>query len=333
MFGSAAITTFLLQIVTGILLALVYVPSAGEAFNSLQVLNHDIPLGWFIRGLHGWGSNFMVAIVLVHMVQVFLFGAYKFPRELTWIIGVFLLLMTLGMAFSGQVMRFDQDAYWGLGIGASIVSRVPLVGPALVNLLLGGPTIAGATLSRFFAVHVFVIPGLLLAFIGLHLLLVLKLGINEWPMPGRVVRRATYLQEYRELAHRDGEPFVPDAVWKDILLLGLHSPFDRGLRGLLRAIRSGRPAGSDDHPDGASTRLLLSVDLRLAFVSAAQGRDADPFDRSDHCARRAAGPSVFRRRRRKELEAPTHCGSHGSAHRGHVGHVSPTWVFTLRGAR
>jgi len=219
-FGSAAITAFLLQIVTGILLALVYVPSAGEAFNSLQVLNHDIPLGWFLRGLHGWGSNFMVAIVLIHMAQVFLFGAYKFPRELTWMIGVFLLLMTLGMAFSGQVMRFDQDAYWGLGIGASIVSRVPLVGPALVNLLMGGPTIAGATLSRFFAVHVFVIPGLLIALIGLHLLLVLKLGINEWPMPGRVVRRATYLREYHELAHRDGEPFVPDAVWKDILFSG-----------------------------------------------------------------------------------------------------------------
>ena len=105
--------------------------------------------GWFIRALHGWGSNFMLAIVLIHMVQVFLFGAYKFPRELTWMIGVFLLLMTLGMAFTGQVLRFDQDAYWGLGIGASIASRVPVIGPALVNLMLGGPIIAGATLSRF----------------------------------------------------------------------------------------------------------------------------------------------------------------------------------------
>ena len=118
----------MLQVVTGIMLALIYVPSAGEAWNSLQTLNHGIALGWFIRALHGWGSNFMVAIVLIHMVQVFLFGAYKFPRELTWIVGVFLLLMTLGMAFTGQVLRFDQDAYWGLGIGASISSRVPLSG-------------------------------------------------------------------------------------------------------------------------------------------------------------------------------------------------------------
>src|SRR5450755_135974 len=216
-FGSAALTCFMLQIVTGILLALIYVPSAGEAWNSLQTLNHGISLGWFIRALHGWGSNFMVAIVLIHMVQVFLFGAYKFPRELTWIVGVFLLLVTLGMAFTGQVLRFDQDAYWGLGIGASIASRVPVIGPWVVNLMLGGPIIAGATLSRFFALHVFVIPGMLIAFVGLHLLMVLKLGISEWPTPGRLVRKTTYEAEYHNLTETDGVPFVPYAVWKDLL--------------------------------------------------------------------------------------------------------------------
>src|SRR6202140_5243261 len=198
-FGSAALVVFLSRLVTGILLALIYVPSAGEAWSSLQALNHDVTLGWFIRALHGWGSNFMIAIVLIHMVQVFLFGAYKFPRELTWIVGVFLLLVTLGMAFSGQVLRFDQDAYWGLGIGASIASHVPISGPAAVKLMLGGPIIAGATLSRFFALHVFVIPGLLILFVGLHLLMVIKLGINERPMPGRLVNRATYTNEYHEL--------------------------------------------------------------------------------------------------------------------------------------
>src|SRR5215469_13904148 len=162
-FGSAALTIFLFQIVTGILLALVYVPSAGEAWNSLQTLNHDLALGWFLRAMHGWGSNFMVALVLIHMVQVFLFGAHKYPREFTWIVGVFLLLMTLGMAFTGQVLRFDQDAYWGLGIGASITGRAPFIGAWVVHLLLGGPIIAGDTLSRFFALHVFIIPGLLIA--------------------------------------------------------------------------------------------------------------------------------------------------------------------------
>ncbi len=216
-FGSASLVLLMLQIVTGILLALVYSPSAGQAWNILQYLNHDLPLGWFLRAMHGWGSNFMVAIVVIHMAQVFLFGAYKFPRELTWVLGVFMLLMTLGMAFTGQVLRFDQDAYWGLGIGASIMGRVPLIGGQLVHMMLGGPIIGGATLSRFFALHVFVIPGSLLAFTGLHVWMVLKLGVNEWPVPGRVVNRDTYIKEYNQMAHDDGLPFVPGAVWKDLV--------------------------------------------------------------------------------------------------------------------
>ncbi len=220
-FGSAAFVVFMLQIVTGILLAFIYVPSAGEAWNSLQTLNHQVSLGWFIRALHGWGSDFMVAIVLIHMVQVFLFGAYKYPRELTWIVGIFLLIVTLGMAFTGQVLRFDQDAYWGLGIGASIASRVPVMGPSIVNLMLGGPIIAGATLSRFFALHVFIVPGLLIAFVSVHLLMVIKLGINEWPMPGRLVRKATYIKEYHELVKKDGIRFFPDGMGKDMLFDGI----------------------------------------------------------------------------------------------------------------
>ena len=216
-FGSASLVLLMLQIVTGIMLALVYSPSAGEAWNILQYLNHDLPLGWFLRAMHGWGSNFMVAVVVIHMMQVFLFGAYKFPRELTWTLGVFMLLMTLGMAFTGQVLRFDQDAYWGLGIGASIMGRVPVIGGQLVHLMLGGPIIGGATLSRFFALHVFVIPGALLAFTGLHVWMVLKLGVNEWPVPGRIVNRDTYVQEYNKLSHDDGLPFVPGAVWKDLV--------------------------------------------------------------------------------------------------------------------
>jgi ubiquinol-cytochrome c reductase cytochrome b subunit len=214
-FGSAATVLLVLQVVTGILLALVYSPSANEAWASLGLLNHTIPLGWYLRALHGWGSDFMIAIVLLHMVQVFLFGAYKFPRELTWIVGVGLLLLTLGMAFTGQVMRFDQDAYWGLGIGASISSRIPIVGPYLVHMLLGGPIIGGATLSRFFTLHVFVIPGILLAGVGVHVWMVLRHGVSDWPMPGRIVRRSTYQKEYHDLTASTGIPFVPDAAWKD----------------------------------------------------------------------------------------------------------------------
>jgi ubiquinol-cytochrome c reductase cytochrome b subunit len=214
-FGSAATVLLILQVVTGILLALIYSPSANEAWSSLQFLNHNVALGWYVRALHGWGSDFMVAIVLIHMAQVFLFGSFKFPRELTWILGVGLLLLTLGMAFTGQVMRFDQDAYWGLGIGASIVSRVPFVGAPLVHLMLGGPIVGGATLSRFFALHVFIIPGLLLAGVGVHIWMTLLHGVSDWPMPGRIVRKETYEREYHELAQKTGIPFVPDAAWKD----------------------------------------------------------------------------------------------------------------------
>ncbi len=214
-FGSAATVLLILQVMTGILLALVYSPSASDAWSSLQVLNHNVPLGAYLRALHGWGSDFMIAIVLIHMVQVFLFGAFKFPRELTWIFGVLLLLLTLGMAFTGQVMRFDQDSYWGLGIGASIASRVPFIGAPLVHMVLGGPIIGAATLSRFFTLHVFVIPGLLLAGVGAHVWMVLVHGVSDWPMPGRIVRKSTYVREYHELVVKTGIPFVPDAAWKD----------------------------------------------------------------------------------------------------------------------
>jgi ubiquinol-cytochrome c reductase cytochrome b subunit len=216
-FGSAATVLLVLQVMTGVLLGLVYSPSAGHAWASLEFLDHSVKLGWFLRAMHGWGSDFMIAIVLIHLMQVFLFGAYKFPRELTWMIGVCLLLLTLAMAFTGQVLRFDQDSYWGLGIGASILSRVALIGGPLVNLMLGGPIIAGPTLTRFFALHVFIIPGLLLALTGLHVWMVLRLGINEWPMPGRLVSKKTYQRDYHVLTEKTGIAFVPDAAWKDAI--------------------------------------------------------------------------------------------------------------------
>ena len=206
---------------TGICLAFVYVPSANEAYTSLEYLNYQQPLGWYLRALHFWGSNFMVSIMAIHMTQVFLFGAFKYPRELTWISGCVLLLLTLGMAFTGQIMRFDQDAYWGLGIGAAIMGRVPVIGPNLVHLMLGGPIIAGETLSRFFTLHVFVIPGLLIALISLHLRLVLAKGINEYPVPGQEVKKETYAEEYEALLKKEGVPFYPKAIDKDLVFSSL----------------------------------------------------------------------------------------------------------------
>jgi ubiquinol-cytochrome c reductase cytochrome b subunit len=216
-FGSASLTLLLLQILTGIGLSLVYIPAADQAYESLLYLNYQQPLGWFLRALHYWSGSGMVVMVLVHMTQVFLFGAYKYPRELTWVLGVILLLLTLGMAFSGQVLRWDPDAYWGVGVGASMAGRVPGAGPDLVHLLLGGPIIGGDTLSRFFALHVFVLPGLLLLVLAAHLWLVLKCGISEPPVAGQKVDPATYDAKYeKELAQ--GEPFAGDAMRKDIFV-------------------------------------------------------------------------------------------------------------------
>src|SRR5213083_1030119 len=138
-FGSASMTLLAIQILTGIGLALVYVPSAAEAYESLLYLNYEQPLGWFLRSLHYYAGSGMVVMVLIHMIQVFLHGAYKHPRELTWVLGVFLLLCTLGMFFTGQVLRWDPDAYWGLAVGGSMAGRVPGMGPWVVRAMLGGP--------------------------------------------------------------------------------------------------------------------------------------------------------------------------------------------------
>src|SRR3954467_5995418 len=216
-FGSATLLCFMIQIITGACLAFVYIPSTNEAWTSLQYLNQAQFWGWYLRAVHNWGSNFMVALMTLHMIQVFLFGAYKYPRELTWVSGVGLLVFTLAMAFTGQVMRFDQDAYWGLAIGASVTGRVPLIGSQLVHLLLAGPIIAGETLSRFFTLHVFILPGLIIAIVSMHLRLVLTKGINEYPKPGVPVKRSTYDAEYAEILRKEGVPFVPHAVGKDLI--------------------------------------------------------------------------------------------------------------------
>jgi ubiquinol-cytochrome c reductase cytochrome b subunit len=160
-------------------------------------------------------------------------------------------------------MRFDQDAYWGLGIGASIVSRVPFIGPWLVTLLLGGSIIGGPTLSRFFALHVFLIPGMLIGLVSLHRLLVLKLGINEWPMPGRIVRRETYLDQYHELTHRQGEPFVPYAVWKDIFFSGVI------LLSIAACAFFFGPFGPSGQPDPAIIRTVPRPDFFFLWIYAA----------------------------------------------------------------
>jgi ubiquinol-cytochrome c reductase cytochrome b subunit len=215
-FGSASLTMLVIQILTGIGLALIYVPAADNAYASLLYMNQE-SLGGFLRALHYYAGSGMVVLVLAHMTQVFLHGAYKYPRELTWVLGVFLLLCTLGMFFTGQVLRWDPDAYWGLAVGGAMAGRVPIVGPGLVHMLLGGPVIGGDSLSRFFVLHVFVIPGALLFFLVLHLWLIVTCGISSPPVPGQVVDRDTYDLEYAK-ALKSGVPFLGDALMKDALI-------------------------------------------------------------------------------------------------------------------
>ncbi len=214
-FGSASLTFLLIQILTGIGLSLVYVPAANEAYESLVYLDYEHPFGWFLRALHYYAGSGMVVMLLVHMTQVFLHGAYKYPRELTWMAGVVLLLCTLGMFFSGQILRWDPDAYWGLAVAGSMAGRVPVIGPWVVHTLLGDEIIGAAALSRFFALHVFVIPGALLTFLALHLWLVLRCGISAPPAADRPIDPATYEAEYHEEL-RQGVPFLGDAMLRDL---------------------------------------------------------------------------------------------------------------------
>jgi ubiquinol-cytochrome c reductase cytochrome b subunit len=219
-FGSASMTLLILQILTGIGLALVFVPSADRAYDSLLYLNYDVTLGWFLRALHYYAGSGMVVLVLVHMTQVFLHGAYKYPRELTWCVGVVLLLCTMGMFFSGQILRWDPDAYWGLAVAGSMAGRVPGAGPWMVLQVLGGPVIGGDSLSRFFALHVFVIPGALLFFLAIHLWLVLSRGISAPPVTGQIVDPKTYDAQY-EAEVKKGVPFLGDAMKKDVVFSAL----------------------------------------------------------------------------------------------------------------
>jgi menaquinol-cytochrome c reductase cytochrome b subunit len=180
--GSATMFAFLSQAVTGVFLAMYYRPEAnGGAYESVRHITNEVFLGAFVRGMHKWGASVMVVLVFLHMARTFFFGAYKYPRELNWVIGVALLILTMVMGFTGYLLPFDERAYWATIVGVNINGTGPLIGPYLSDFLRAGPEISAATLTRFYAIHMMIVPGAIAALIGAHLYLVAKLGTTAPP--------------------------------------------------------------------------------------------------------------------------------------------------------
>jgi menaquinol-cytochrome c reductase cytochrome b subunit len=179
--GSATLTAFLVQLVTGVILAMYYKPDPESAYGSIQTITNDLTLGWLVRGMHRWGASVFIILLFLHMGRVFLFGAYKYPRELNWLVGVILLTLALAEGLTGYLLPWDQTAYWATVVAININANAPIVGPFLGDFLRGGAEIGGDTLARFYSLHMLVIPGGLIGLITLHLYLVIRLGVTEPP--------------------------------------------------------------------------------------------------------------------------------------------------------
>ncbi len=183
--GSACLFLFLLQGLTGIFLLVYYVPTPEQAYESVQYIMNEVTFGWLVRGIHHWGASLMVLLVFIHMLRTFVTASYKYPRELTWVIGCGLLLLTLGMGFTGYLLPMTQRSYWATVVGTSIAGAMPPpgLGEFILKVLRGGSEIGALTLLRFFAAHIWMLPALLLVLIGIHIYLVIRHGESAFPDP------------------------------------------------------------------------------------------------------------------------------------------------------
>ena len=179
--GSATLFVAVNQIVTGILLTVYYVPTPDHAYDSVQYITTQVTAGWLIRGLHHWGASAMVILTVLHMLRVLVYGAYKYPREVTWFTGVGLLLIVLGFGFTGYLLPWDQKAFWATTVGTRIAAVAPGIGDWILRALRGGEELSAVTLARFFGAHVWMLPAALLTLLLVHLYLVVRLGISATP--------------------------------------------------------------------------------------------------------------------------------------------------------
>src|SRR2546428_14139331 len=179
--GSATLTAFLVQLVTGVILAMYYKPDPNSAHASIEHIQHVVTLGWLVRGMHKWGASVFIILLFLHMGRVFLYGAYKYPRELNWIVGVLILVLGMMEGFFGYLLPWDQTAYWATVVGVNLQATGPFVGPFLGDILRGGSEIGPDTLARFYSLHMLVLPGAIAGLIGLHLHLVVRLGVTSPP--------------------------------------------------------------------------------------------------------------------------------------------------------
>ncbi|UJS18336.1 MAG: cytochrome b N-terminal domain-containing protein [Candidatus Jettenia sp.] len=211
-FGSALVFLFVLQAVTGIVMASFYSPSSTSAWGSVYYIQEKTSFGWFVRGLHHYGSSAMIIVAIVHMFQVFIFGAYKKPRELNWISGVILLLFLMGFGLTGYLLPWDQKGYWATQVATNIIGTIPVIGDYIKVLHQGGSDYGNFTLTRFYALHVFLLPISLLFFLGIHIALFRKHGVTPyWKMKEDVLKNRV-------------DPFWPDQVFKDIVFaMGIYA--------------------------------------------------------------------------------------------------------------
>ena len=324
--GSATLIAFIAQAITGVFLAMFYTPSTTQAYASIAHINNDVFLGQLVHGMHKWGSSVMVILIFLHMGRTFFFGAYKYPRELNWVIGVVLLILTMTMAFTGYLLPFDQRSFWASVVGININGTGPVVGPYLSDFLRAGPELGATTLSRFYAIHMLLVPGAIIALIGAHMYLVVKLGTTAppWlraekpkvaapvsqldagvegngaaPSNGAIAMKPAdkqaYLEEY-ELLKKKGKPFFPYAVLKDsammLIVVGVI------IADVGHPRRRAGPEGRPDHDHlRAAPRVVLLLPLRAPARDQAAGAGPDRDDRHpDDLHGPAPPPAVLRPR-------------------------------------